>query len=253
MPYQAAGVVLALDTNNYAKFTLGLGDSGSKLEFSVENNASFASAAQDIAFNLSQIDNASEGLDLWLVRRANGTIEALYRQVTNLTGAPVFGPILSAGATSSAPPWILSSAQLYGALYTTDFGAGGSIDTYFDEFELGPPVTEAGHLRPSPSRRRSLRNKGPTSGSALGISGFDNPTSLALGPGLNGRLFVATQGGKIYVLTLDYTTLTDAERRFCRARPDARQHLRQTDTDLQSGRHPEQLCTSSPALPQAGR
>ena len=38
------------------------------------------------------VDAASEALDLWLVRKANGTIEALYRTITNLTGTPAAVP-----------------------------------------------------------------------------------------------------------------------------------------------------------------
>ena len=53
--------------------------------------------------------------------------------------------------------------------------------------------------------RRIVALRGdPTGG--VGVAGFDNPTSLALGPAAH--LFVATQLGKIYVLTLNPQTLS---------------------------------------------
>ncbi|HUR34208.1 MAG TPA: kelch repeat-containing protein [Vicinamibacterales bacterium] len=54
---------------------------------------------------------------------------------------------------------------------------------------------------------RTLALAGSTTGSGYGISGFYGPTSLQLGP--DGRLYVATVSGKLYVLTLDASKLAD--------------------------------------------
>jgi glucose/arabinose dehydrogenase len=54
-------------------------------------------------------------------------------------------------------------------------------------------------------RRKGLAVGGTTSGSAYGIPGFDGPTSLQRGP--DGRLYVATFLGKLYILTLDQAAL----------------------------------------------
>jgi arylsulfatase A-like enzyme len=134
--YQAGGIFLGLDTDNYVKLVLGQVGGSARLEFAQETGATFASAGPDTGYNFTDIDSNTEGLDLWLVRKSDGTVEALYRTITNLTTTPVFGPIVSAGTTSGAPAWVLSSTQLYGGLLTTDLGPGDSINVNFDEFQL---------------------------------------------------------------------------------------------------------------------
>ena len=140
--YQSAGVYLALNTDNFAKLSVGQGSNGPRLEFGVETAATFGQAVQDTAFNLGDLDAASKAVDLWLVRKADGTIEALFRTITNLTTTPVLGPIVSLG-TAAAPSWS-GSSQLYGGLFDTHFGTTTAITATFDEFQLGPPVTPGG-------------------------------------------------------------------------------------------------------------
>jgi len=138
--YQSGGVFLALDADNYAKFVVGHIGSGGRLEFALETGGSFADAAPDVSFDLGQLDSHTKALDLWLVRRSDGQIEALYRTLTNDPAAPVFGPIISAG-TITAPAWSLSSDHLYGGILTTNYGSDVSFNTIFDEFSLGPPIS----------------------------------------------------------------------------------------------------------------
>ena len=118
--YQSASVYLALNSDNYAKLAVGEGGSGPRLEFGVETAGSFTQVVTT-GFNLTSVDVASEGVDLWLVRNANGTIEAFYRTITNLTTTPVLGTIVSLGTTSGAPSWS-ASTPLYGGIVTTNFG-----------------------------------------------------------------------------------------------------------------------------------
>ncbi|MGB7925676.1 MAG: kelch repeat-containing protein [Pyrinomonadaceae bacterium] len=198
--YQAGGVFLALDTDNYAKFALGQVGSSARLEFAIETGANFSTAVPDTGFNFTDIDSNTEALDLWLVRKSDGNLEALYRTITNLSTTPVLGPIVSAGTTTSPPAWTLSSTQLYGGLITTDSGPGGSININFDEFQFGAAVSAAIGFN-----NKVLVKPDTTSGSAFGIPGFMMPTSLALGP--DGKLYVATLMGKIYILTLDQNAL----------------------------------------------
>jgi N-acetylneuraminic acid mutarotase/fibronectin type 3 domain-containing protein len=206
VPYQAAGVVLGLDADHYAKLVVGQSPAGSRLEFGVETGAVFTRPVADVPFDPTALDSASEAVDLWLVRQSSGAIEALYRTITNLTGVPVFGPIVSMGVTGSVPGWSLASAELYAGLVTTDTGSGGAINTVFDDFELGSPVTQSGAPPSISFTTKPILKQGTTSGTAFGVSGFVNPTSLALGP--DGKLYVATQGGKIYIVSLDPQALT---------------------------------------------
>jgi hypothetical protein len=199
--YQAGGIFLGLDTDNYVKLVLGQVGGSARLEFAQETGATFASAGPDTGYNFTDIDSNTEGLDLWLVRKSDGTVEALYRTITNLTTTPVLGPIVSAGTTSGAPAWVLSSTQLYGGLLTTDTGPGNSINVNFDEFQLGTAVSAAISFN-----NKVIVKADATSGSAYGIPGFMMPTSLAFGP--DGKLYVATLSGKIYILTLDQNALT---------------------------------------------
>ena len=182
----------------------------------------------DTAFDLTSVDTASEALDLWLVRNANGTIEALYRTITNLTGTPVLGTIVSLGTTSTAPSWS-GSTPLYGGIFTTHFATTSAISTNFDEFALGaavvagggggaltltmtadevqvgaPVTTAAGEA--ITFTKKVIVKEGTSAGPAFGIPGFDNPARVAGGP--DGKLYVATADGYVYVVTLDSQALT---------------------------------------------
>jgi N-acetylneuraminic acid mutarotase/glucose/arabinose dehydrogenase/endonuclease/exonuclease/phosphatase family metal-dependent hydrolase len=55
--------------------------------------------------------------------------------------------------------------------------------------------------------RKVLAVSGATSGTGFGINGFQAPTSMQLGP--DGRLFVATAMGQIYILTLNQAALAN--------------------------------------------
>ncbi|HEX8747520.1 MAG TPA: kelch repeat-containing protein, partial [Pyrinomonadaceae bacterium] len=206
--FQSAGVALALDSNNYAKLTVGYANGAGRLQFGVETGGVFTNAVADVPFDLTELDSNTEALDLWLVRKSDGTIEALYRKVTSLTSSPTFGATISIGATASAPSWSASSSQLYGGLLTTDSGVATSFNTVYDEFELGAAVAAA----PAPPiisfTNKTILKSGATSGTAYGISGFANPTSMAIGP--DNRLYVATQLGQIYIVTLDQAKLAQS-------------------------------------------
>ena len=204
VPYQSAGVYLALDMNNYAKLAIGQGGNGARLEFGVETGAAFTPVVPDTPFNLGDVSDASEAVDLWLNRNSNGTIEALYRPITNLSGPPVLGPIVSLGTTTVAPAWS-GSTLLYGGLVTTHFGTGTAINVTFDEFQFGPPITTGGGGSSITFTKKVILKEGTTVGPAFGVPGFDNPTSLARGP--DGRLYVATQDSLIYIVTLNPQTL----------------------------------------------
>ncbi len=193
--YQSAGIVLAVDANNYLKLVLGQGDAGPRLEFAIETSGAFASAAPDVPFTLTSVDSGTEAIDLWLVRQSNATVKALYRTVTNLGGTPSLGAIIAVGATASAPAWAVSSPQLYAGPITTDFGPGPSFTTVFDEFELGPAVTEGGGGIPPPpagltavASTSSIALAWNASGGATGYNVFrstNSPVSTA-GTPLNG-------------------------------------------------------------------
>lgn len=67
---------------------------------------------------------------------------------------------------------------------------------------------------PPPAGTISFTNKviaksGSTLGSAYGLGNFGYPTSLELGP--DGKLYVATLSGKLYILTLDQNKLTQID------------------------------------------
>jgi hypothetical protein len=74
----------------------------------------------------------------------------------------------------------------------------------FDNVTLGAaPPPPPGNLNFAP---KALAVGGAASGTAVGITGFIGPTSLQLGP--DGNLYVSITNGKLFVLTLDQTGLT---------------------------------------------
>jgi N-acetylneuraminic acid mutarotase/fibronectin type 3 domain-containing protein len=205
--YQSGGVFLALDADNYAKATVLFAGASTLLEFGLETGGVFTSEA--LAFDPSTLDSSDEALDLWIVRRSDGTLEALYRQVSSLDSVPVFGPTQSAGVTSGPVAWVSSSPELHGGIIATDIGTGPSIDATFDEFALGGVVSTSDAPAPIGFTRRVLVKAGVDSAGAFGIPGFDNPTSLAFDP--LGRLIASSQFGLIYVLTLDPAKLNSGD------------------------------------------
>lgn len=209
--YQAAGVFLGLDANNYAKLVVGRNGSLTRLQFGTEKDAAFSSAP-DTRFDLSTLDSPAEGLDLWLVRKNDGGIEALYRTITNVTSNPTYGNITSVGAVP-ASTWSAGNSPLYSGILTTDTGTGGSFNTSFDEFELGSaPISSTNNTSPNDSisfGSKVLVRAGASANGALGITDFNNPTSIERGP--DGKLYVATQFGKIYILTLDNAKLAQPD------------------------------------------
>ena len=158
--------------------------------------------------------------------RPQGTIEFLARSATGSSTAFI------ASATHPAPAWIKLSrsgptivASLSNdGLTWTQIGAAsvtmnasvlvGLAVTSHDTTQLNQATfdnvsvtTSSGGPPPISFLTKALIVNGPSAGTGFGITNFTGPTSLAVGP--DGRLYVSTVNGRIFIATMNRATLTD--------------------------------------------
>jgi regulation of enolase protein 1 (concanavalin A-like superfamily) len=168
-------------------------------------------------------DAASVLIDL----RPSGALEVLARTSTGSTtinlvaepeliSFPMWVRLARSGSTVVA--YVSQEGGSWTAVATTTVSMASSVDVglavtsattsaltagIFDNVSVGAVSIPA---PPALSfARKVLATGGAGSGTAIGITGFEAPTSVTLGP--DGKLYVATVVGRIYILTLDPMTL----------------------------------------------
>ncbi|HXD72858.1 MAG TPA: hypothetical protein VN628_03945, partial [Vicinamibacterales bacterium] len=158
--------------------------------------------------------------------RPNGTIEFLARQSTGASTAFI------ASATHTVPVWIklsrsgstiVASISNDGSAWTQVGSTSvtlpasalvGLAVTSHDTMQLntstfdnvGVNTTSSGPP-PISFSTKALIVSGASSGTGFGINNFTGPTSVAIGA--DGRLYFSTVNGKIFIATMDRTTLTN--------------------------------------------
>ncbi len=189
---QSAGVFIGPDQNNYVKFTARKTATGAGLQLGRELGGTFKQIA---APGSTSILTAGTVVLRLTVTAATGTVTAEY----SLDG----GPFVTAGTVSGAdlPPGVVGPSVNAGVL-STQFQSGAQVKPAFEAFSVRGST--AG-LEIGVTPKKTVLH-GPAGQGGLTIPGFGSfsgtlPTSIDFGA--DGRLYVATQKGNIYVVNLN--------------------------------------------------
>ncbi|MGD9570399.1 MAG: hypothetical protein AB7V62_00760 [Thermoleophilia bacterium] len=178
--FQGGGVFVGPGQNDYVKIIVGMNAAGPRIQVAKEVGGVFTQVAS-IALPAA---NTAARVDLVLEIDASAkTVAGKY----SLNG----GPLQNAGAATSFPS--VATAQDTAGIMTTSTGAATPATFVYDSFVV-EPVSVLAFQPAQVIHNLSAINPGLQGGAQF-------PTSLTLGP--DGRLYVATQYGRIHVLNLN--------------------------------------------------
>ncbi|MGE3141212.1 MAG: PQQ-dependent sugar dehydrogenase, partial [Thermoleophilia bacterium] len=189
---QSAGIFIGNDQNNYVKLVARKAAAGPGLQLGREVNGTFKQITAPGSATV--LTGGTVALRL-TVDTAAGTITGEF----SIDG----GPFVSAGSVAGADlPAGWNSPQAKAGIMTTHFTSGAPVDAAFEDFSVRPT---GGNLTIGATPKKTVLHGSAGSG-GLTIPGFGSfsgtlPTSIEFGP--DGRLYVATQKGKIYVVNMN--------------------------------------------------
>ncbi|MGE3139686.1 MAG: PQQ-dependent sugar dehydrogenase [Thermoleophilia bacterium] len=190
---QSAGIFVGAGQNDYVKLVARKTATGSGLQLAREIGGSFLSVATPGSPTVLTAGQVTLRLQ---VDAGAGTVSGSY----SIDG----GPFVAVGTVpASGVPDAVTSASAQAGIVHTHFTSGQAVTPAYDDFSVQPtPASIAIGATP----KKSVLH-GPAGSGGLTIPGFGSfnggtlPTSIAFGP--DDRLYVATQYGKIYVVTMN--------------------------------------------------